>query len=181
MMKSRTEKGFTLVETLVAISLLTIAIVAPMSLTTQSLTGAFYARDQVTAFYLAQEALEAVRSVRDGNILKTALGTPTPILAGIAIDGSPFTVDTRTFPATISACSGVCPSLKTDGTFYGYDPDPSWKVTNFIRTVRAVPVAATGGADEVRVSVTVTWYTTPYNSRSFTLSDNLYAWVGSGT
>src|SRR3972149_102217 len=67
---SNLSRGFTLIETLVAISLLSIAIVAPMSLTSQSLTAAYYARDQVTAFNLAQEGLEAVRAFRDGQVLQ---------------------------------------------------------------------------------------------------------------
>ena len=70
----RKKTGFTLLETLVAITLLTIAIVAPMSLTTQALGSAYYARDQITASYLAQEGLEAVRSVRDANIISNSLG-----------------------------------------------------------------------------------------------------------
>ena len=61
----KTSRGFTLIETLVAVSLLAVVIVAPMSLTTQSLSSAYYARDQMTAFHLAQEAIESVRSVRD--------------------------------------------------------------------------------------------------------------------
>ena len=51
------KKGFTLIETLVAVSLLTVAIVAPMTLTARSLSAAYYARDQITAFHLAQEAI----------------------------------------------------------------------------------------------------------------------------
>ena len=85
--------GFTLIETLVAVSLLSVAIVAPMSLTTKSLAAAYYARDQIVAFHLAQEAVETVRHFRDNNILQTALGNPTDILAGIPL-GIPFTVNT---------------------------------------------------------------------------------------
>ena len=62
--------GFTLIETLVAISLLSVSIVAPMALASQSLAAAYYARDQITAYHLAQEAIEAMRSIRDRQILK---------------------------------------------------------------------------------------------------------------
>src|SRR5665213_1019796 len=79
----RRQRGFTLVETLAAISLITIAIVAPMALTVQSLQAAYYARDQITASNLAQEGIEAIRSVRDGNILATAKGTATDLFQGI--------------------------------------------------------------------------------------------------
>ena len=57
----RTTRGFTLVETLAAITLIMVAIVAPMGLTVQSLSVAYYARDQITASNLAQEGIEAVK------------------------------------------------------------------------------------------------------------------------
>ena len=89
--------GFTLIETLVAISLLAVAIVAPMSLTTQSLSSAYYARDQMTAFHLAQEAIESVRSVRDENIL----ANEADLLAGIPAGGEPVVIDTRDNEMTV--------------------------------------------------------------------------------
>ncbi|MES2087854.1 MAG: prepilin-type N-terminal cleavage/methylation domain-containing protein [Patescibacteria group bacterium] len=59
--------GFTIIETIVAIAILAVAVVAPLSLAQRSLNADIYARDQVTAFYLAQEAVEYVRNIRDGN------------------------------------------------------------------------------------------------------------------
>jgi Tfp pilus assembly protein PilV len=173
--------GFTLIETMVAISLLTVAIIAPMSLTMQSLASAYYARDQVTAFYLAQEAIEAVRSVRDGNVLQNSQGTSVNLLNGIPAGGSAFTVDTRANPVTMTLCpGGVCPPLQTDGTFYGYGGGSSgWTNTQFTRTVTATFV--TGTTDEIRVSVTVSWKTGSYQSRSFTISENLYRWINDGS
>ncbi len=166
--------GFTLVETLVAISLLSIAIVAPMSLTTQSLVGAYYARDQVTAFFLAQEAIEAVRSARDANVLATALGTPTDLMTGIPSSGAAFTVDAHTVPVTMSLCSGTCAPLQTDGEFYGYQS--GWSDTNFTRYVTATYVPGTSN-NEIEISATVVWQTAAYEPRTFTLKANLYRWV----
>ena len=166
--------GFTLVETLVAISLLAIAIVAPMSLTTQSLVGAYYARDQVTAFFLAQEAIEGVRSVRDSNVLTTALGTPTDLMSGIPASGAPFTVDAHTVPVTMTVCSGTCPPIQTDGELYGYQN--GWSDTNFTRSVTATYVPSTSN-NEIKISVTVVWQTAALQQRTFTLSENLYRWL----
>jgi len=178
---------------MVAISLLTIAIVAPMSLTTRSLAAAYYARDQITAFHLAQEAVESVRHVRDHNVLLNALGTRTDLLSDIpATDGSPFTVDTRTDAMNLCA-GGTCPPLQTDGSFYGYYSNPptnpplsgsGWTNTLFTRTVRAAFLKnadGTDNTDEVRVSVTVSWQTGAYQTRSFAISDNLYRWVNDGS
>ena len=170
--------GFTLIETLVAISLLTVAIVAPMSLTARSLSTAYYARDQITAFHLAQEAIETIRHVRDGNILQNALGTPVDLLAGIpSVTGEPFIVDTRN--DNMEPCiSGVCEPLKTDGEIYGYEIGQEWTPTRFTRTVRAQFVE--DSSDEVRISVTVSWQSGSFKVRSFTISENLYRWIEDG-
>lgn len=174
----KTDSGFTLVETMVAISLLTIAIVAPMTLTTQSLASAYYSRDQITAFHLAQEAIESVRHARDGNVLKNALGIQADLLATIP-NGVPFTIDT-TNNDVMTACSGTCPVLKNSGGLYGYGADASWTPTHFTRTVLATFVPDSNN-DEINISVTVSWQTGSFNSRSFTISDNLFRWVKDGS
>ena len=106
-----TQAGFTLIETLVAVSLLSVSIVAPMALTTQSLTAAYYARDQVTAFNLAQEGIEAIRAIRDGQILQisqNANATGIDLFGPIPVDQD-FTIDSRqSSPSNaIQTCSGV--------------------------------------------------------------------------
>lgn len=174
-----TNQGFTLIETLVAISLLTIAIVAPMSLTTQSLSSAYYARDQITAFHLAQEAIESVRHVRDGNVLNNALGTQVNLLQGIpSTNGDAFTVDTRNDTMTLCPLN-QCPVLKTNGELYGYASDSAWIPTRFTRSVRATFV--NGNTDEVHVAVTVSWTTAGSRTRSFNISENLFRWVNDGS
>ena len=178
-------KGFTLIETLVAISLLTIAIVAPISLTAQSLQSAYYARDQITAFYMAQEAIEALRSVRDGQILQiahTVNASSINIFGPIPLSDQPFRIDARqtNSSAAITSCAGdpggVCIPIETDGTLYGYQAD--WTPTNFTRTVKAHFVGS--GQDEIRVTVTVTWQTGAFQTRSFSISENMYRWVQDG-
>ena len=62
-------KAFTLVETLVAIGVLMIAIVGPFTEVEHALTASDVARDQLVGTSLAQEGLEYVLSIRDGNYL----------------------------------------------------------------------------------------------------------------
>lgn len=172
--------GFTLIETLVAISILVVAVVAPMSLAAQSLSTAFYARDQVTAFHLAQEGIEVVRAQRDGNALQVAHGGTADLLAGIPVDQD-FIVDTH--DGTITACStlpnGVCTVLQNNGQFYGYGTSATgWNDTRFTRTLRASRVR---GTEEIKVAVTIGWRSGAYQPRSFTISENLFRWVDTGT
>lgn len=178
-------RGFTLIETLVAISLLSIAIVAPMSLTSQSLSAAYYARDQITAFNLAQEGLEAVRAIRDGQILqisRTADASAIDLFGAIPVNQD-FTIDSRVSdPAqAMHVCPSTgCPPLQTDGELYGYDADTvNWPLTNFTRTLHANYVGAS--RDEIRLAVTVSWPTNSRQIRTFTIFENLYRWVNDGS
>ncbi len=170
----------TLIETLVAITILTVAIISPMTLTMQSLSASYYARDQMGAFNLAQEAIESVRSIRDGNILRIAYDQPDPncnpmtLLCNIPI-GTDFTIDTR--DNSIATCAGACTALQTDGDLYGYQS--GWTDTRFTRTVRAEFVEGT--QDEIRIAVTVTWEAGARQTRTFTLYENLYRWVNDGS
>lgn len=63
--QKKTEKGFTLVETLVAITILLLVIIGPLTVAQKGIQNAYYANEQVTAVFLAQEAIEAVRELRD--------------------------------------------------------------------------------------------------------------------
>lgn len=68
------QSGFSLVETLVAISILLIALVGPLTIASRGLQSSLYAREQVTATFLAQEGVELVMKIRDENGLAYAGG-----------------------------------------------------------------------------------------------------------
>ena len=72
-------KGYTLVEVLVAISILLLAIVGPMTIAAKGLQSAYYARQQATALFLAQEAIEVVVASRNDALIEA-------IKAGTALD-----------------------------------------------------------------------------------------------
>jgi prepilin-type N-terminal cleavage/methylation domain-containing protein len=72
--KQKRKAGFTLVETLIAISILIISISGPLVIISQALKSSYYARDEITAFYLAQEAVEFIRNQRDINGLRAVSG-----------------------------------------------------------------------------------------------------------
>ncbi|MFM2383656.1 MAG: hypothetical protein RIQ72_228 [Candidatus Parcubacteria bacterium] len=63
------QSGLTIVESLVAISILVIAVLGPLVIVSQALRTSFFARDQLTTYYLAQEVIEHVRNLRDKNSL----------------------------------------------------------------------------------------------------------------
>lgn len=65
----KTDSGFSLVEMLVAISILLLVIVGPMTVTSRTAKSSSFATEQVQAFFLAQEGLELAQKVRDDLLL----------------------------------------------------------------------------------------------------------------
>lgn len=62
-------QGFTLVETLVAVSIFSMSIVVLMSVLGGGISDTQYAKEKMMAGYLAQEGIEYARNVRDTNVL----------------------------------------------------------------------------------------------------------------
>lgn len=61
--------GFTLIETMVAVSILAIAVAGPLVTASRAMVAAQTARDQLIASHLAQEGVEYVRALRDNAYL----------------------------------------------------------------------------------------------------------------
>ncbi len=74
MKKNATQTGYSLVEALVAISILLIAIVAPMTIAVQGIKTSNYALEQNTAFFLAQEGIEAMFALRSNKEVEALYG-----------------------------------------------------------------------------------------------------------
>lgn len=78
---TKTQAGFSLVETLVAISILLIVIVGPINLVVNSARSTSFANDQVLAFFLAQEGVEIVQAARDDFQLQSFQEPPPAVTA----------------------------------------------------------------------------------------------------
>lgn len=75
------QSGFSLIETLVAISILLLVMIGPMTISSSAARSTSFSSEQVTAFFLAQEGAELAQKIRDDLILTHTLfkGTnPSP-------------------------------------------------------------------------------------------------------
>jgi len=168
---ARLVSGFTLIETLVAISILLVSIAGPFTIAIKSLSSAVFARDQITAFYLAQEAVEYVRNVRDSNVL-----AGKDWLSGLSfcLNGRTCTIDAPN--NAIEECGGgQCAALKYNAStgFYNYE---NGEDSMFTRTVALTAI----NENETAVSVTISWRT-GLLSRTFNMRENILDWQqGSG-
>ncbi len=61
------KRGITLVETVIAVTVLVMALGGPFLLAARSLTSAGYAREEIAAARLAEEGLEIIHNMRDNN------------------------------------------------------------------------------------------------------------------
>src|ERR1035437_8099636 len=76
-------RGFTLVESLVAISILMIAVASPLTLAQKGISTAILSRDQMTASFLVQDGIEAVKNIRDHTAVSSVPNSGTSWLAGL--------------------------------------------------------------------------------------------------
>lgn len=162
-------KGFTLVETLVAITILLIAIVGPLYAVHRSLVASYTARDSLTAIALAQEGLEYVRRVRDTNYLSNQSGWLNGLGACEGAQGC--MIDPNATSNQVRAYSASNAVLRLDGS-YRYTLESTGTITRFTRRV-TITVQPSG--NEANVSTTVSWSTfrIPY---SVTVTERLYNW-----
>ncbi len=123
-------KGFTLVETLVAIAILMIAMVAPYYSVQQAITSSYVSRDQLIATSRAQEGTEYIYFLRDNNYLSGQSWTQ-----GMApcLTSSGCTIDAST--GVVAACGSSCAALQLTSSGI-YTQTGSSPVTKFTRIVR---------------------------------------------
>lgn len=67
-------KGFTLVETMVAVFILSLTIISLMTVVSRSLFASRYSRDEITANYLLQESIDYIRNDRDSMVFLSGDG-----------------------------------------------------------------------------------------------------------
>ena len=173
---NRTKRGFTLVETLVAITILLVGIVGPMTIAARGLQAAFHARDEVTAFSLAQEGSELMRELRDENALRSngwldGMGLCNSI-NGCGLDTRSNTPRDCNNGGTDCRLNYYRGSLTNRRGFYTYASGASTTLSPFTRQIWMTPVA--GGA-EAQVTVKVSWRSGIFDSvRTVTIQSRLF-------
>ncbi len=168
------KQGFTIIETLVAIAVLTTAIIGTMSAVQSGIRTYTLSKEQVTAFYLAQEGFEQLRNMRDENSINgrhwlygIAQNASDPCYFGQSCMADPIG------STTLTRCpsAGNCVNLRQDTAsgFFGYNA--SWAQSNFKRDIMLTSITT----DEAAVAVTISW---PRGSSTITfkVKENLLNW-----
>lgn len=175
------KEGFTVLETLVAIFVLSLAVSGAFSAVQGSLSQATVSKDEVKAFYLAQEGVEMIRNKRDSNQLTRIQGGSSSWLSGIASNaadpcyfGKVCRVESSS-PGTFVTCGtswDTCPNLRQDTSTYLMGYNAAWPLTNFKREI----MIGAPTADEIAVVVRVTW-TKGARTYEFKAKTHMFNWV----
>ena len=173
------DKGFSFIEVLVSIFILVIAITASFSVLRGILSYNVTNSSRLVAAYLAQEGIEIVRNIRDGNWLESrsnsliswdeGIGTGSNCVGAngcVADYNHSYSSDQK--DPKLPAYTGQPLNIDSYG-LYGYGS--STTPTKFQRKIVITPE----GINELKVNVTVSWQE---KGRSNTLSalENLYNW-----
>lgn len=175
-----TQKGFTLVETLVSIFILLVAITGPLTFAQSGLRASFLARDQIVAFYLAQDITEVIKNLRDNQALSGSgdwLGQLGNCRPGSLNSPVRCTMDTSLSNIPTDTCSlnpdTPCPPLGFDTNIkkFGYNKDT---VSKYTRTIYVTEIV---DGQEAEIVVVVDWDSNFFATRRIVVQENIFNWA----
>ncbi len=181
--RSNFKKGFTIIETLVALSIFTFSILGLIVITSQGVSDTNFAKNKLVATYLAQEGIEIVRNMRDTNALgggtwQTIFQGP---LVGCYAAGQITGCDIDPATLTIEPCSLAlrsCGPIRynaANGAYVLGSTNPTLPETPFRRQITLLDM----GNAEVEITSVISWTqgTTP---RSVTVVEDVFDWISIG-
>ena len=157
-MSNHHQKGFTLLEVIITIFIVSIGLIGILSLVNISLKGPTLSKDRLIASGLVQEGMEIVRDIRKSNIEWDDWYN--------AVVNNDYRVQYNTTSLTIPY-SGAYLRINANG-LYQYDSGPD---TLFKRKVTLTKIPA----DEVKVVVEVKW-DIKGQTHTFTAENRLWNW-----
>jgi len=165
-----TQKGFTMVESLVAVTILVVAMAGPLTIAQKGLATASFAKDQVTAFFLAQDLVESILVQRSSNVI-AGDNWLTGLSSCIGVVCSADTINW--LPTVCAGGTGTCENLRFSNSTHMYGHDPGWTLTKFNRefTLSQVPL----NSNELALDIKITW-TTGLLSKEINIREHIFNW-----
>ena len=165
---NKNNKGFSIIEVLISISILAIAVAAPIKIIADDVLEASTSKYQLEAQFLAQEAIEVIRADRDTHLIVDPL-LSSNILWSSVVDVSCMRDSNRCYlntNAVVGGSGGVLSSSTTDDKFNVVLGNTTYK--------RVVKVDI--NADEMEIVVEVSWDDgdCSANTKCIELTSNLF-------
>lgn len=174
-------RGFTLVETIVAIAIFAFAITGLISITATGVFNTNFVKNKFTASYLALEGAELARGIRDssslaGNSWAVILSSPTILGNCIGAQGCRIDAWTQTPPFDCNNDGSQCRNLSYDRGSGKFNYDFPDNVDTFESIFRRTIKIENAGTEEVRVISRVDWLQGS-EPHSVTYTYNLLDWT----
>ena len=177
--KQTIQKGFTLIEVLIAVFILITAVVVPLTIGSKGIFYSNFVRDQSIASYLVQEGMEYVRLQRDNIFLAQNTNVPDPQIAAWGeftriLNACGNREQSACFIGKngFTACSdGLCEPMYVDDRGR-YVTDGTGEPSKFTRTIKTQSLTE---PLRMRVDVTVSWKTNTLE-REITVTNYLMPW-----
>ena len=165
------DNGFTIIEALVAIFVLTVGIVGCMTLANQVLRTSEISKDRLIAVNLAQEGIEVIRNIRDTNWLVGTGNWNDNIISDC--NGSSLNKQVAYNSTSTEAYADSYLKLDSNG-YYNYT---SGNDTTFKRklTVQCLEFPEAGQYKKMLVEARVYW-TSRGTSKEILMTEHLYDW-----
>ncbi|MBI5139348.1 prepilin-type N-terminal cleavage/methylation domain-containing protein [Candidatus Nomurabacteria bacterium] len=196
---NKSNRGFTFVETLVALSIFTLSVLAMISVLSRGIADTGYVKRKMIASYLAQEGVEYIRNLRDTYVLFN-VGSPQEgwntfqsrltsdagancddLSKGCYFDDQPVSysddsqpiLDMTIAPCNDSRCSSAVIYYQPLKSEYSYDSSGAGTVdSGFRRSIKITVV----NANEMKVEATVFWTESSGNQQTIS-SGTLFNWI----
>ncbi|MEI7765199.1 MAG: prepilin-type N-terminal cleavage/methylation domain-containing protein [bacterium] len=180
------KKGFTLIETMVALFIFSVSIMTVMSVLSQGISSTNYAKNKIVAEYLSQEGIEYIRNIRDTYQLyssdaNTGWGLFVQKLQGHGcrekgcyFDNDENKLEQGEMPITgisFYSCGDKCPNFlysPSTGKYNYYDGDTSV----FSRKILVNQI----DDDNLKITSEVTWKS-GNQTGTISFSENLSNWI----
>lgn len=130
-MKIKNKKGFSIAETMIAVSVLVVGLISLLLLVTSSIRHSMDARDQIIATGLAQEGVEIIRNFRDTDVANGRGFGDT----GSLLDGESKSCNLGLGSNDMGSCNNNVKFYLSSSNFYVVNPGPSDPPTKFQRNI----------------------------------------------
>jgi len=163
------EKGFTLIELIITLAILSFGIIGVYSAFAPIVALSYTISSRMTAAYLAQEGFEIVRNVRDSNVLKIHQGQRILWDNGLAHCALGCQADYKTGTSQQTFENAL--KLYNESDHLRIDADGFYSYDQGAATIFTRKITITSAGDGLKVVVEVFWN---YNGKPFSFSTEGY-------
>ena len=157
-------KGFTLIEVLLSVFIITVAVLGLYNGISYSFNSIEKAKDKFVAAYLAEEGIELVKNIRDSNFVANKTDWKEGLTVCSGSYGCRIDYNDASLITNANSTEEKAP-LWIDNGFYNY-------TASGIKTIFSRKIAISDvNADKIKVSIVVY-----YDNEEFLLEQYLYNW-----